>query len=56
MTTTDAWETFVTRLVKLLEVDEELHTAFIDVLGAHAEAERARAEHEMALARKADRA
>lgn len=49
----DPWEAFVTRLVELLKEDEELHTAFIGVLGAHAQAEEARADHERALAERA---
>ncbi len=49
----DTWEAFVTRFVELLKEDEELHTAFIEVLGAHANAEEARADHERALAEKA---
>lgn len=51
----DPWEDMVTRIVQLLKDDEELHTAFIAVLGAHANAEEARAEHERALAERARR-
>ena len=49
----EAWEEFITRFVQLLKDDEELHTAVIHLLGAHAQAEEARADHERALAEKA---
>lgn len=49
----DPWKEFVTRFVELLKEDEELHTAVIGLLGAHAQAEEARADHERALAARA---
>ncbi len=49
----DAWQEFIVGFLKVLKEDDQLHTAAVHVLEAHAEAEEARADHERALAEKA---